>query len=46
MAAQAGVSRAYLSKLERAVQKPSPDVRQRLAAALDLAPDELLEPWR
>lgn len=43
VAAEAGISRELLSRIERGYRQPTSEVRQRLAAALDLEPNELTE---
>jgi transcriptional regulator with XRE-family HTH domain len=40
LAAQVGVSRAYLSRLERLLQRPSDEVRIALVRALGLTPEQ------
>lgn len=43
VAAAAGISREDLSRIERGFRVPSAGVRKRLAAALDLAPEQVTE---
>lgn len=46
LAHRADLDRTYISALERSVYSASVDVLEKLAAALGVAPDELLAPPR
>lgn len=39
-----GISQQYLSKIERGLMVPAPDVRARIAAILGVSADDLWEP--
>jgi len=46
LAHRTGIHRTYISGLERASRNPSLDVVERIAAALHVAVNQLLEPHR